>query len=245
MNIEDKRVLVTGANRGIGRELALACARAGAREVVAGTRNDRDLESLTRIAAAQRLKITAIRLDVTCDDDVAAAARLGRVDILINNAGILAFGGVLKATLDDIRNELEVNYIGLLRVVRAFAPAMVENRDGLIVNVGSILGKVSVPAIGTYCATKSALLSLSQSLRGDLAPEGVRVITVLPSTIDTDMSRGFDLPKMTVADAAAWILDAIRAETREAAIGTVSPVVLARLQSEPEKVEMEFGSIRA
>src|SRR6267143_56577 len=83
------------------------------------------------------------------------------------------------------------------RMTWAFAPAMIAHGDGLIVNVASILAKVNLPALGNYCAQKAALLSLSQALRGDLARQGVRVITVLPGTIDTDMSRDFGGPKMS------------------------------------------------
>ncbi|HEU4386820.1 MAG TPA: SDR family NAD(P)-dependent oxidoreductase [Blastocatellia bacterium] len=245
MEINGKRVLVTGASRGLGQAIAFACARSGASEVIAGVRKPQDIEDLRRAGAAENLNLTVIKLDVTSAEDVDAAGLTGRVDILFNNAGTLAFGGVLKASLDDVRSELEVNYLGVLRVVRAFGPAMAEHGDGMIVNIGSILGKVSVPAIGTYCATKAALLSLSQALRGDLGPRGVRVITVLPSTVDTDMSRGFDLPKMTTEDAAKWILEAVRAEAREAAIGDISTVVIARLKTEPEQVEKEFGQFRA
>lgn len=244
MEIEGKRILITGANRGLGRALVLACAEAGAGEIVAGARRPEELETLLN-SVGGRAKITPVRLDVTSDEDVSAAAASGRVDVLINSAGVAIYGGVLKAEMEDVRREIEINYLGVLRMVRAFAPAMAEHGDGLIANVASVLGKVSAPALGTYCATKAALLSLSQSLRGDLSDRGVRVITVLLGTIDTDMSRGFDGEKMTPEQAAQEIVEAIRHETIEAAIGDGARGVLAGLNADPLGTEKAFAQLRA
>jgi NAD(P)-dependent dehydrogenase (short-subunit alcohol dehydrogenase family) len=244
MEIEGKRVLVTGANRGLGRALVLACAEAGAGEIVAGARRPGELATLID-AVGGRAKITPVRLDVTSDEDVSAAAQLGRVDVLINSAGVAVYGGALKAEMEDVRREIEINYLGALRMVRAFAPAMAEHGDGLIANVASVLGKVSAPALGTYCATKAALLSLSQSLRGELSDRGVRVITVLPGTIDTDMSRGFGGEKMTAGQAAREIVEAIGHETIEAAIGDGARGVLAGLSADPLGTEQTFARLRA
>jgi len=244
MEIEGKRILITGANRGLGRALVVACAEGGAGEVVAGARRPEELETLAGPVGG-RAKLTRVRLDVTSDEDVSAAARLGRVDVLVNNAGVAVYGGVLKAGMEDIRREIEVNYLGVLRLVRAFAPAMAEHGDGLIVNVASVLGKVSAPALGTYCATKAALLSLSQSLRGDLSDRGVRVIAVLPGTIDTDMSRDFGGEKMTAEQAAREIIAAIREEKTEAPIGEGARGVLAGLGADPAGTEKAFAQFRS
>jgi short-subunit dehydrogenase len=244
MEIEGKRILITGANRGLGRALALACAEGGAGEIVAGARRTEELETLIE-SVGGRAKLTPVRLDVTSDEDVSAAAASGRVDVLINSAGVAVYGGVLKAGMEDIRREIEINYLGALRVVRAFAPAMVEHGGGLIVNVGSILGKVSAPALGTYCATKAALLSLSQSLRGDLAGSGVRVVAVLPATIDTDMSRDFGGEKMTAEQAAREIVAAMREEKTEAPIGEGARGVLAGLSADPAGTEKAFAQFRS
>src|SRR2546423_4920200 len=244
MEIEGKRILITGANRGLGRALALACAEAGAGEVVAGARRPEELETLVNSADA-RGRITPVRLDVTSDEDVSAASASGRVDVLVNNAGVAVYGGVLKAGMEEIRREIEINYMGLLRVVRAFAPAMVERGDGLIVNVASVMGKVSAPALGTYCATKAALLSLSQSLRGDLAGSGVRVIAVLPATIDTDMSRSFGGGKMTAEQAAAEIVEAMGREEKETPNSDSARRVHVGLGADPEGTEKAFAQFRS
>jgi NAD(P)-dependent dehydrogenase (short-subunit alcohol dehydrogenase family) len=244
MELEGKRILITGANRGLGRALALACAEAGAGEVVAGARRPEELETLVNSVGA-RAKLTPLRLDVTSDGDVSAAAASGRVDVLVNNAGVAVYGGVLKAGMEEIRREVEINYLGALRMVRAFAPAMVEHGDGLIVNVASVLGKVSAPALGTYCATKAALLSLTQSLRGDLAGSGVRVIAVLPGTIDTDMSRRFGGEKMTAEQAAREIVEAMRSEQTETPIGEGARGVFAGLSADPAGTEKAFAQFRS
>ncbi|MDQ2974423.1 MAG: SDR family NAD(P)-dependent oxidoreductase [Acidobacteriota bacterium] len=243
MEIEGKRVLVTGASRGLGRALALACLTAGAREVLAGVRQPESLKNLKE--TAKDVRLTPVRLDVTSEDDVRAAADLGRVDILINNAGVSVYGSVLQVPLAELQHEIEVNYLGALLMARAFAPAMIESRDGLIVNVASILAKVNLPALGNYCALKAALLSLSQALRADLRRHGVRVITVLPGTIDTDMSRDFDGPKMSAEQAASEIIEAIRAERIETPIGDAAREVMTGLASDPLAIEMSFAEYRA
>jgi hypothetical protein len=240
MEITGKRVLITGANRGLGRSLALACMRAGSAQVLAGTRSLDGFDSLRDEG------ITPVELDVTSDIDVTAAAqRAGRVDILINNAGVAVFGGVLKAAFEEIQREIDVNYLGVLRVVRAFAPAMVEHGTGMIVNVASQLAKVNLPAAGTYCATKAALLSLSQAMRGDLEHRGVRVIAVLPGTLDTDMTRGIQGKKLSPDTAADEILEAIREEKYETPIGDEARKLISDVAADPAAVEKAFSSMRA
>jgi NAD(P)-dependent dehydrogenase (short-subunit alcohol dehydrogenase family) len=244
MEISGKRVLITGASRGLGRTLAFAFGAAGTREVLAGTRQAEDLESLKTEATAAGLSITPIRLDVTSDDDVQAATKLGYIDILINNAGVASFGDPLEMTFADIQREIDVNYLGVVRMVRAFAPAMTEHGDGMIVNIATILAKVNLPIVATYCATKAALLSLGQGLRAHLADKGVRVITVMPSTIDTDMSRGAEVPKLTKEFVAGEILRHIREETIDPPIGEEAEGIYESLMKDPRAVEKMFAQIR-
>jgi NAD(P)-dependent dehydrogenase (short-subunit alcohol dehydrogenase family) len=244
MEISGKRVLITGASRGLGRTLAFAFGAAGTREVLAGVRQAEDLESLRTEATAAGLSITPIRLDVTSDDDVQAATKLGHIDILINNAGVASFGDPLKMTFADIQREIDVNYLGVLRMVRAFAPAMTEHGDGMIVNIATILAKVNLPIVATYCATKAALFSLGQGLRAYLADKGVRVITVMPSTIDTDMSRGAEVPKLTKEFVAGEILRHIREETIDPPIGEEAEGIYESFMKDPRAVEKMFAQIR-
>jgi NAD(P)-dependent dehydrogenase (short-subunit alcohol dehydrogenase family) len=245
MEIEGKRILITGANRGLGRALAFAFATAGAREIIAGARKPEDIEQLKADALADGAPITPVRLDVRFEEDVAAVVALGPVDILVNNAAIAVYGGPFNAEFADIRNEIETNYLAVVRLVQALAPAMIQQGDGMIVNIATIFAKVNLPIVGTYCATKAALLSLGQALRAHLADKGVRVITVMPSTIDTDMSRGADVPKMTKEFVAGEILRIVREEPIDPTIGEEAQGILEGLTKDPLAMEKTFAPIRA
>jgi NAD(P)-dependent dehydrogenase (short-subunit alcohol dehydrogenase family) len=237
MQIEGKRVLITGASRGLGRALVTAFVDAGAREVIAGARKREDREALM----ADR--VTAVRLDVTSDRDVESLGQLGAIDVLINNAGVAGFGNPLTMDFSAAQEEIAVNYLGTLRVTRAVAPVMIGQRDGMIVNVATAFAKVNLPIVGTYCATKAALLSLGQAMRAYLSEHNVRVITVMPTTIDTDMSRGADVPKMTKEFVAAEIIDAIREERHDPPIGDEAKGMLESLSKDAlglEKVLQDY-----
>jgi len=245
MDIRDKRILVTGASRGLGRTLAFAFAAAGAREVLAGARNAEDIDKLKSDAAAIGAPVTPIRLDVTNEDEISAAAKLGFIDILVNNAGIAGYGDPSQMNVEDAVREMNVNYFGALRMARALAPAMVERGEGMIVSVATAFAKVNLPLVGTYCASKAALLSLGQALRAYLSDKGVHVMTVMPTTIDTDMSKGADVPKMTTGFVATEILRHIRAETIDPPIGEEAEGILESLRTDPTGLEKMLSQIRA
>ena len=234
MEIEGKRILISGAGRGLGRSLVGAFVEAGAREVLAGTRNAEARDGLRREFDE---RVTPVQLDVTSDADVDAIAQLGTIDILVNNAGVAGYGNPLKMNFADVQHELAVNYLGVLRLTRAVAPGMIAQREGMIVNVATAFAKVNLPLVGTYCATKAALLSLGQALRAHLADDGVGVITVMPTTFDSDMSRGADVPKMTKEYVAAEILAAIREERHDPPIGDEAKGVFDGLLKDPLSVE--------
>jgi short-subunit dehydrogenase len=234
MQIEGKRILISGAGRGLGRTLVGAFVEVGAAEVFAGTRNEESRDSLKREFDE---RVTPIQLDVTSDTDVDSIAGVGTIDILVNNAGIAGYGNPLTMNFNDAQHELAVNYLGVLRLTRAIAPGMIAQRDGMIVNVATAFAKVNLPLVGTYCATKAALFSLGQALRAHLADDGVRVITVMPTTFDSDMSRGADVPKMTKEYVAAEILAAIREERHDPPIGDEAKGVFDGLLKDPLSVE--------
>lgn len=223
MEIENKRVLVTGSSRGLGRALVAAFVDAGAKEVLAGARKRADLEALNSE------RVTPVQLDVTNDTDVNAVTGLGAIDILVNNAGVAGFGNPLTIDFEKVQEELAVNYLGVLRVTRAVAPGMIAREDGMIVNIATAFAKINLPLVGTYSATKAALLSLGQAFRAYLRDHNVRVITVMPTTIDTDMSRGANVPKLTKEFVAAEILDAIREEKHDPPIGDEAKRVFENL----------------
>lgn len=245
MDIANRRILITGASRGLGRTLAFAFAKAGASEVLAGARQSEDIAKLKSEAAAIGAPISPIRLDVTSDEDVSAATKLGFIDILVNNAGVAGYGDPLQMDFESAMQEMAVNYFGALRMARALAPAMIERTDGMIVNIATAFAKVNLPLVGTYCASKAALLSLGQALRAYLADKGVRVMTVMPTTIDTDMSRGADVPKMTTEFVAGEILRHIREETIDPPIGEEAEKVLESLRTDPAALEKMLAQIKA
>lgn len=239
MNIEGRTVLVTGASRGLGRTLTLAFLEAGARQVFAGARKESDLGRL----ASDR--ITPIKLDVTSDDDVNATNQLGAIDILINNAGVAGYGNPVAMNFDDATHEMDVNYFGALRMTRALAPQMLERGEGMIVNIATAYAKINLPLVGTYCASKAALLSLGQALRAYLKDKGVHVMTVMPTTIDTDMAKGADVPKMAAEFVASEILRHIRKESIDPPIGEEAEAVLNGLRNDPRALEEMLSKVRA
>ena len=245
MNIDGRTVLVTGASRGLGRTLAFAFAEAGAREVFAGTRNPTNAQSLKQDAAMVGARITPVQLDVTNDDDIAAAAGIGPIDILINNAGIAGYGNPLSMDLAAAIEEMNVNFFGALRMSRALAPQMIDRGEGVIVNVATAFAKTNLPIVGTYCASKAALLSLGQALRAYLQDKGVHVMTVMPTTFDSDMSKDADVPKMTKEFVAGEILRHIREESIDPPIGEEAEKVLEALRTDPIALEKMLSQLRA
>jgi NAD(P)-dependent dehydrogenase (short-subunit alcohol dehydrogenase family) len=205
MDLERSTALVTGAGRGLGLALVSDLLRRGAARVYALTRT---ADSHAALAALDRDRVVPLVADVTNMAQLrAAAARAGTLDLLINNAGVLASTGVLDASVSDLQRDLDTNYFGVLYAARAFVPVL---RPGsAIVNVLSVASLASVPMLGGYSASKAAAWSLTESLRADLAPRGVRVHAAFPGPIDTDMIRDLDLPKTSAADVARAILDGV------------------------------------
>ena len=198
MTIADKTILVTGANRGIGRALAAEALARNARQVYAGTR---------RPLAHPDPRVTPLMLDITSADQVQAAANeVGTLDILINNAGMLARDDLTDPAA--IERHLAVNLFGTYAVTQAFLPALSQSR-GAIVNILSRNSLAPIPVMPAYSISKAAAFSLTQSLRVLLAAHGVRVHAVLPGPVDTDMLQGVDIPKASPESVARAIFDAV------------------------------------
>ncbi|KAB2371226.1 SDR family NAD(P)-dependent oxidoreductase [Actinomadura montaniterrae] len=201
MTLKDRTVLVTGANRGIGRALADEALARGAARVYAGTR---------RPLAHPDDRVTPLDLDVTSTAQIQAAAdRIGSLDMLINNAGI-----ALPDDLTDpavLERHLAVNLFGTSAVTRAFLPAVIRS-GGAVVNILSVNSLAPLPfVIPAYSVSKAAAFSMTQSLRAQVAGLGVRVHAVLPGPVDTDMTRGADVPKASPESVAHAVFDAIDA----------------------------------
>jgi NAD(P)-dependent dehydrogenase (short-subunit alcohol dehydrogenase family) len=185
------RILITGARRGIGREIALLLARGG-HTVIATMRNTESCD-LAEIASVEQLSITVAKLDV--DDDHAVAqffatsvAAAQAIDILINNAGILSINAVEDEAIATMQAVMNTNFFGAIRCIQAVVPAMRARGSGLIINISSISGRMAPFGQGAYCASKYALEAASEALAQELAPFGVRVAMVEPGIIATDMA---------------------------------------------------------
>jgi NAD(P)-dependent dehydrogenase (short-subunit alcohol dehydrogenase family) len=204
MTIADKTVLVTGANRGIGQALVEEALRRGAKRVYAGTRQP--------LAHVDR-RVTPVILDVTNAAQIhEAVERVESLDILINNAGLALYDDLSdRAALE---RHLAVNLFGTYGVTQAFVPLLTRSR-GAIVNVLSVVALATFPIIPSYSISKAAAFSLSQSLRALLAGRGVRVHIALPGPVDTDMSRGFDVPKASPESVARAIFDGVEKEEED------------------------------
>jgi NAD(P)-dependent dehydrogenase (short-subunit alcohol dehydrogenase family) len=208
MNVKDSVVLVTGANRGLGREFAKQALKRGAAKVYATARDPSKIDFAG---------VVPLRLDVTSPVEVAAvAAQCKDVTLLINNAGVARIGGVVEGDLAPLlREQLETNLFGMLHVSRGFAGILGKNGGGAILNILSILSWVNTPKIGGYGITKAAAWGLTNSLRHELRAQGTQVVSFHAGFIDTDMTRGLDIPKAQPADVVRQAFDAIEAGQEE------------------------------
>ena len=196
--IADKVVMVTGANRGIGRALVEEALRRGATRVYAGTR---------RPLAHSDGRVTPVVLDVTNADQIRAAAEsVESLDILVNNAGVALFDDLSDRVA--LERHLAVNLFGTYGVTEAFLPQLTRS-GGAVVNILSLAAFAAVPITPAYSISKAAAFSLSQSLRALLAQRGVTVHAVMSGPVDTDMTRGWDIPKSSPESVARAIFDGV------------------------------------
>jgi NAD(P)-dependent dehydrogenase (short-subunit alcohol dehydrogenase family) len=222
MKIKGSVVLVTGANRGLGLEFAKQALARGAAKVYATARDP------SKIALAG---VTPVKLDVTNPAEVAAvAAQCKDVTLLINNAGIARLGGILGGDLAPLlREQLETNVFGMLHVSRAFAAILGNNGGGAILNINSVLSWVNTPAIAGYGITKAAAWGLTNSLRHELRTQGTQVVSFHAGFIDTDMTRGLEIPKARPEDVVKQSFDAIEAGQEEVMVDEPSRQVKGAL----------------
>jgi NAD(P)-dependent dehydrogenase (short-subunit alcohol dehydrogenase family) len=181
--------LVTGASRGIGKGIVEYLAARGW-DVIAGVRSSTDGEAVAKLDPQ---RVSAVILDVTSADDIAAldASLPDQLDAIVNNAGVAVGGTMETLTTDDWRKQLEINVIGQLAVTRAVLPRLRRSR-GRIVFISSVNGRLSMPLVGAYAASKFALEAAGDALRMELAPWKIRVSLVEPAQTDTDMWRTAD-----------------------------------------------------
>lgn len=225
MNISGSTALVTGANRGIGRQFALALLERGATRVYATARDPRRVDIPG---------VEVLQLDITDPASIAAAAaRAWDVDLLINNAGISTYQNLVTGNLETIRLEMETHFFGTLGVVRAFAPVLGANGGGAILNVLSVLSWLSYDGANAYSAAKAAEWSLTNGIRLELAGQGTLVTGLHLAATDTDMMAGWDVPKNDPADVVRMALDGIEAGQLEVLVDADSIQTKAALAADP------------
>ncbi len=186
MQLKNARAIVTGASQGIGRAIALEFGRRGARLALA-SRNRAALEELAASIRAQRGSAVVLPTDVTAAGAVEQLAQdtireLGGIDILVNNAGIGMTAPIGDASSADVEAVFSLNVLAAAAAIRAVVPIMRAQHDGMIINISSIAGRIVIPRIGYYSATKFALTAIGDALRMEEADRGIKVMNVFPGT---------------------------------------------------------------
>jgi len=242
MKVENSVAIVTGANRGIGEALVRELVTMGAAKVYAGCRNANDAAHLVKEGAG---KVVAVALDVTKDVQVANAAEQCRdVSLVINNAGLSQYGRRLigSKTIATAQAEMDVNYFGILRMCRAFAPVLKANGGGAIVNILSAGALCNLPVLGTYCPTKAAAYSLTQGVRAELAGQGTFVSAIFVGSVDTRMADDVKgVEKVTPQYTARATLASLQRREEEVDADPMAVDLRARLARDPKKTERFLG----
>jgi NAD(P)-dependent dehydrogenase (short-subunit alcohol dehydrogenase family) len=240
-------VLITGCSSGIGRALAAAFKAAGY-DVLASARRKDDVIALNQAG------FHAVQLDVNDATALKAlAAHLGELDVLINNAGYGAMGPLLDGGTEAMQRQFETNVFSLVGVTQALFPAL-RKRKGLVVNIGSVSGVLVTPFAGAYCASKAAVHALSDALRMELAPFGVRVMEVQPGAIDTHFAKNAGAQaELLINEQSPWwpLRDGIRARSQASqdkptpATVFAADVLKAVQQSQPPRLLRSGNGSRA
>jgi 3-oxoacyl-[acyl-carrier protein] reductase len=228
MKIQGKTALITGASRGIGRAIALELARQGIQRLILIGRDQQRLAEVAHDVRELGVDAVPLSLDLTQPVDVSIAIaqtwrNYGPIHVLINCAGVAHQAPFLQSRLPQVQQELATNLVGMYTITRLIARRMAAQREGTIVNVSSLMGKVAAPTMATYSATKFAILGFTQALRGELAGHNVQVMALLPSLTDTDMVRDLQwfrwVMPMTPEEVAQALVAGLRRDATEVLVG--------------------------
>lgn len=237
MNIEQSTCFVSGANRGIGKALVSSLLTFGAGKVYAAARNTANLREFDD-------RVVPLQLDLADPESIQQAAGLAQdVNLLINNAGVLTFGDILGVDEAAIERDFEVNFFGSLRMARAFAPQMVLQGSGAVVNLLTLLSLASMPSMAAYNASKAAAWSMSLSLRASLADKGINVHTVFPGAVNTDMLAGIDMDKTSPQIVAEAIVQGVNDGEEDIFPDPMSKQVYAAWSADHKAVEKQFAQM--
>ncbi|MBL4669005.1 MAG: SDR family oxidoreductase [Flavobacteriales bacterium] len=204
--LKGKVILITGANRGIGKSLVKAALEKGASKIYATCRD------LSKMPSFEDDRVIPLELDITNVNQIMnLIEQVSDTQILINNAGILNAGSILEGEISGMENDMSVNYYGTINMMRAFAPILEKNKPARMINIVSIVAYSPLPTIAGYSASKSALFSATHAVRIELAKKGITVHTVNPGAIDTDMNAGSDMDMPAPDGIAKVILNEVEA----------------------------------
>jgi len=227
MNIADQIALVTGANRGIGREFVLELLERGVSKVYATARRPESI-------GFDDDRVVPLRLDLLDHDSVVAASAIAHdVTLLVNNAGISTGAALVTGDLAEIRREMDTHFWGTLDVIREFSPVLAANGGGAIANVLSALSWFAGPGTGSYAAAKAAEWNMTNGVRLELAGQGTLVQGVLLGAADTDIAAGYDGPKIDPRDVPRLSLDGITAGSIEVIVDDWTAMVKGALADDP------------
>jgi NAD(P)-dependent dehydrogenase (short-subunit alcohol dehydrogenase family) len=241
MDIAGSVALVTGANGGIGRAFVAVLLKRGAAKIYVAAR---DPASLSGLLKAGDGRLVPLRLDVTDSAQVAAAGTAAPdVSLLVNNAGYAAFQGAIAAPdISAARREMDVNYFGPLALTRTFRPALAAAGGGAVVNMLSMAALVSLPVTGTYSASKAAFLSVTRSIRAELAAQGTIVVGVLAVQTETPIGARLPPPRMTPDEVASDALDAVQAgKSEEVAAGSLTLGAYQAFTADPKAFQAKMS----
>lgn len=193
--LKGKNAIITGASRGIGREIALTLAENGTNIVINYRNYNNEIEALVKDIEAKGVKIVTVKCDVSNFEEVEnliseAKEKLGSIDILVNNAGITKDGLLMRMKQEDFESVLDVNLKGVFNTTKLVTPIMMKQRAGKIINISSVVGLVGNAGQCNYAASKAGVIGFSKSIARELAPRGVNINVVAPGYIDTDMTNG-------------------------------------------------------
>ncbi|MBG1242348.1 SDR family NAD(P)-dependent oxidoreductase [Nostoc sp. NZL] len=247
MEIQGKVALITGASRGIGRAIALELAQQGIKRLILVARDRQKLVEVANEIEAMGTETAIVALDLTQTIEVnIAVAQLwrnyGQIHLLVNCAGVAYQTSFLQSKLPQVQEELSVNLLGMYNLTSLIARRMASQKQGTIVNVSSLMGKVAAPTMATYSATKFAILGFTQALRRELADYNIRVIALLPSLTDTDMVRDLKLFRwvipMTPQEVAKALVTGMQNDSPEILVGWQSHLAVLCQRLAPWLLEL-------
>lgn len=228
MDIKGKTALVTGASRGIGKAISIELAKQGIRHLILVARDRHKLAEVATEIETIGVKVTTLSLDLTqlSSINIAIAQTWSThrpIHLLVNCAGVAHQSTFLDTQTHKFEEEISLNLLGMMNITRLLAKRMASQKEGTIVNVSSLMGKVAAPTMSTYSATKFAIVGFTQALRSELAEHNIEVIALLPTLTDTEMARNLQLFRwvmpMTPEQVAQTLVSGLRKNRSEILVG--------------------------